>query len=191
MLLLECLQCTVGQEASPPSPALIPIILLSLMSWIPSDCQVKKWGWEDDTDLHLALLGLSFSGCKKFLILSWENWLILFSSCRGPWNTCSSLHRDWGLLFPCHVPSLDTQPKCPGWAYCFCGPTSASHRGLWYSWACCMFNTKRNTLPQRRLWRKWFNVGALNHPLQRTVDPVSPWPTQNSGSPAWARLFGA
>jgi len=55
-----------------------------------------------------------------------------------------------------------------------------------------MFNKheEKHTSSQKTL-KKEVNIGGLNHPLERTMHPISPQPTQNLGSPAWACHFGA
>lgn len=103
----------------------------------------------------------------------------VFKLQQGPWNTCSSLL--WGWICACHVTSLNTQPKCPGWARRFCGPTWAFSWGLWSSEACCVFNKhEEKYVSSEETLKKEINVGALNFPLVRTVDPISLFLTQKA-----------
>lgn len=153
MLLLEYLQCTVGQEAS---PALIPSISLSFTSWLPSDCQVKEWGWEEDTDLHLPLSGLSLSGCNKFLILSWENGLILSSSCSKGHEIPTHLFTDTegGSLPAMRHHPVHSQNAMVEHTASMVWPQHLTEVCDLPRLTVCSTNMKRNIPLQRKLWRK-------------------------------------
>ena len=130
-------------------------ISLSLMSWFPSNCQVKKWGWEEDIDLHLAFLGLSFFGCNKFLILSWENWLILFSSCNKGHEIPAHLFTDTedGSLPAMWHPSIHSQNALAPHTVSTVQPQHLTQVCDLPRFAVCSTTMKRNTFLQRRLWR--------------------------------------